>query len=225
MDESKPVLPQEVTRSTIGLSKTSQPKASLKKEDNKIQKIQPFPLNMVNIDPRLIMQDKDITQQNLQNSKIRIRKSEQDLSKELIKKSKEESEYPHHLKTFNPHSKVKKQIQPGNKAIKKERTAEKESYITKNEDPIKPKHKYSTNIRNNIEQDFTENHSQPNRICSQDPIKFSTDPRKEDSPSPHHHSDKDHTNLNLRINYFSLDKAKEIQMNKNEEINEGISIR
>ncbi|MBW0497599.1 hypothetical protein O181_037314 [Austropuccinia psidii MF-1] len=194
MDESKPVLPQEVTRSPMGLSKTSQPKSSLKKENNKIQKLQPFPSNMVNIDPSLIVQDKDITQQNLQNSKIGIRKSEQDSSKELIQKSKEESEYPHQLKTLNPHSKVGKQIQPGNKTIKKE------NYITKIEDPIKPKPKYSTNIRNNIEQDFMENHSHTNRICSQNPIKFSTNPRKEDSPTPHHHSDKDHKNLNLRIN-------------------------
>ncbi|MBW0486793.1 hypothetical protein O181_026508 [Austropuccinia psidii MF-1] len=70
-----------------------------------------------------------------------------------------------------------------------------------------------------------ENHSQTNRTCSPNPIKFSTNPRKEDSPTPHHHSNKDHTTLNLGINYFSLDKAKEIQMNKNEEINEEISVR
>ncbi|MBW0578950.1 hypothetical protein O181_118665 [Austropuccinia psidii MF-1] len=91
---------------------------------------------MVNIDPRLIMQYKDITQQNIKNSKIGIRKSEQDLSKELIQESKEESEYPQHLKTLNPNRKVKKQIQPGNRAIKQVMTAEKEKGITKNEDLI-----------------------------------------------------------------------------------------
>ncbi|MBW0550717.1 hypothetical protein O181_090432 [Austropuccinia psidii MF-1] len=148
MDESKPVLPQEVTSSPIGLSKASQQKPSLKKENNKIQKLQPSPSNMVNIYPRLIMQNKDITQQNLQNSKIGIRKSEQDLSKELIQDPKEESgtylpdkndlfhiptankdpifpKYLQKLKTFNPDRKVKRQIQPGNKSIKKLMTAEK----------------------------------------------------------------------------------------------------
>ncbi|MBW0591175.1 hypothetical protein O181_130890 [Austropuccinia psidii MF-1] len=60
-DESKSVLPKEVIRSPIGFSKRSQPKDSLTKGNNKIQKLQPFPSNMVNIDPRLIMQDKDIT--------------------------------------------------------------------------------------------------------------------------------------------------------------------
>ncbi|MBW0588576.1 hypothetical protein O181_128291 [Austropuccinia psidii MF-1] len=154
MDGSKPVLPQEVTRSPIGLSKTSQPKASIKKENKKTQKIQPFPSNMVNICPRLIMKNKDITQQNLQNSKIGIRKSEKDLSSKLIQDPKEESgtylleksdlfhiptankdsilpEYLQKLKTFNPNSKVKKQIQPGNKAIKKVMNAEKKVTLVK----------------------------------------------------------------------------------------------
>ncbi|MBW0538321.1 hypothetical protein O181_078036 [Austropuccinia psidii MF-1] len=185
IDKSKLVLPQEVTRSPIGFSKIPQPKVSLKKENNKIQKLQPFPSNMVNIDPRLIMQNQDITQQNLQNSKIGIRKSEEDFSKELIQDPKEESgtylpenndvfhiptankdpifpEYLQKLKTFNPNSKFKKQIQLGNKAIKQVMTSEKESDITKNEDLIKPKPKYSTNIRNHIEQDFMENYPQQN---------------------------------------------------------------
>ncbi|MBW0525588.1 hypothetical protein O181_065303 [Austropuccinia psidii MF-1] len=212
-DENKSLLQQEVTRSPIGFSKISQPKASLKKENNKIQKLQPFPSNVVNIDPRLIMQNKDITQQKLQNSKIGIRKSEQDCSKELIQDPKEESdtylpekndlfhiptsnkdqiflEYPQHFKTFNPNSKVKKQIQPGNKAIQQVMTAEKKIYITKNEDPIKPKPKDSTNIRNHVEQYFMERKPQPNNMCSSNPIRHLPNEKEENSPTPHHHSDK-----------------------------------
>ncbi|MBW0575936.1 hypothetical protein O181_115651 [Austropuccinia psidii MF-1] len=132
---------------------------------------------MVNIDPRLIMKNKDITQQNLQNSKIGIRQSEQDLSKELNQDPKEESdtyfpekndlfhiptsnkdpiflEYPHHFKAFKPNSKVKKQIQSRNKAIQQKMTAEKEIDITKNKDPIKLKPQDFTNTRNPMEQDL-----------------------------------------------------------------------
>ncbi|MBW0591491.1 hypothetical protein O181_131206 [Austropuccinia psidii MF-1] len=130
MDESKPVLPQEIARSPIGFSKISQAEASHKQDNN----FQPFPSNMENIDPRLIIENKDITKQNLKKSKIGIRKSEQELSKELIQEQKKESDtylpkennlfhihtpnkdpiflqYPQHLKAFNPNSKVKKQIQ------------------------------------------------------------------------------------------------------------------
>ncbi|MBW0527417.1 hypothetical protein O181_067132 [Austropuccinia psidii MF-1] len=167
------------------------------------------------------MQDKDITHQNLQNSKIGIRKSEQDLSKELI----QESEYPQHLKAFNPNSKVKKQIQPVNKVIKQVMTAEKEIDITKNEDLIKLKPQDFTNTRNPIEQHIMENKSEPNEIYRSNSINHSTNAKEEDSPTPHYHSDKYNPNLNLETNYFSLDKAKESQMNKNEEINEEISNR
>ncbi|MBW0543718.1 hypothetical protein O181_083433 [Austropuccinia psidii MF-1] len=180
---------------------------------------------MVNIYPRLIMQGKDITQQNLQNSKIGIRKSEPDSSKELIQESKEESEYPQHLKTFNPNSKVKKRIQPRNEAIKQVMTAEKESDITKNDDLIKPKPKYSTNIRNHIEQHFMENYPQQNEICSSKFIRQSSNTKEEDSPTPYYHSDRDNPNLNLEANHFSLDKSKESQINRKEEISEEINNR
>ncbi|MBW0562016.1 hypothetical protein O181_101731 [Austropuccinia psidii MF-1] len=203
---------------------------------------------MVNIDPRLIMQDKDITQLNLQNSKIGIRKSEQDLSKELIQEPKEEPviylqqknnlfhistsnkdpifpEYPQHLEAFSPKRKVKNEIRPGNKVIKQVMTAEKERDITKNEDLIKPKPKYSTNIEDHIEQDFMENYPHQNEICRSRSIRQSTNTKKEDSPTPHYHSDRDNPDLILETNYFSLDKAKEIRMKKNEEISEEISTR
>ncbi|MBW0576150.1 hypothetical protein O181_115865 [Austropuccinia psidii MF-1] len=74
MDESKPVLPQEVLRT----------EAPLKIHSNKTQKLQLCPSNMVNIDPRLIMEDKYITKENLQNSKFGIIKSEQEFSKEPV---------------------------------------------------------------------------------------------------------------------------------------------
>ncbi|MBW0574351.1 hypothetical protein O181_114066 [Austropuccinia psidii MF-1] len=144
---------------------------------------------MVNIDPRLIMQDKDITQLNLQNSKIGIRKSEQDLSKELIQEPKEEPgiylqennnlfhiptinkdpifpEYPQHLKAFNPKRKVKNEIQTESKDIKQVMTSEKERDINKNEDLISPKTKDSINTRNNIEKDSMENHPHPNGMSN-----------------------------------------------------------
>ncbi|MBW0586931.1 hypothetical protein O181_126646 [Austropuccinia psidii MF-1] len=157
---------------------------------------------MVNIDPRLIMQNKDITQQNLQNSKIGIRKSEQDLSKELIQDPKGEPdtyfpeknelfhiptsnkdpiflEYPQHFKAFNPNSKVKKQIQSGNKAIQKEMTAEKESDITKNKDPINLKPQDFTNTRNPMEQNLMENKSEPNEIYRSNSGNNSTNAKEE----------------------------------------------
>ncbi|MBW0584116.1 hypothetical protein O181_123831 [Austropuccinia psidii MF-1] len=142
---------------------------------------------MVNIDPRLIMQNKDITQQNLQNSKIGIIKSEQDLSKEPIQEPKEESDtylpeknclfniptynkdpiflrYPQHFKAFNPNRKVKKQAQSGNRVIQQEMTAQKESDITKNEYPINLKPQDFTNTRNPMEQYILEKKSEPNEI-------------------------------------------------------------
>ncbi|MBW0571324.1 hypothetical protein O181_111039 [Austropuccinia psidii MF-1] len=70
-----------------------------------------------------------------------------------------------------------------------------------------------------------ENKPHPNRMCSSSPIKNSTSSKEEDSPTPHYHSDKDNPNLDLGINYLSLDNAKKIQINKNEEINEDISNR
>ncbi|MBW0588453.1 hypothetical protein O181_128168, partial [Austropuccinia psidii MF-1] len=54
-------------------------------------------------------------------------------------------------------------------------------------------------------------------------IDHSTNSKEEYSPTPHHHSDRDNPNLNLETNHFSLDKAKEIQINQNKEINEEIS--
>ncbi|MBW0527985.1 hypothetical protein O181_067700 [Austropuccinia psidii MF-1] len=133
---------------------------------------------MINIDPSVIMENKDITKHNIQSSKIEIRKSEQEFLKELIQEQKEESEtylpernnlfhiptskmdpifkeYLQQPKTFNRNRKVKKQIPPGNKSIKQRMTAAKESDINKNKDLIKPKSNDSTNTRNNIEQDFS----------------------------------------------------------------------
>ncbi|MBW0489547.1 hypothetical protein O181_029262 [Austropuccinia psidii MF-1] len=133
---------------------------------------------MVNIEPRIIMENKDITKQKLQDSKIGIRKLEKDLYKELIKGPKEESDtyLPKKLTYFislhprriqysknifrSPKQKGEKKIQPSNKAIKQNITSEKESDINKIEDPIKQKPKDSTNTRNNIEQDFIEKHPQ-----------------------------------------------------------------
>ncbi|MBW0562083.1 hypothetical protein O181_101798 [Austropuccinia psidii MF-1] len=104
----------------------------------------------------------------------------------------------------SPKQKGDKKIQPANKAIKQERTSEKESDINKNEDPIKQKPKDSTNTRNNIE-----NHPQSNGICSSKYIKKSTNAKEEDSTTPYQHPNRENQNLNLGINYFSLDKAKE----------------
>ncbi|MBW0577912.1 hypothetical protein O181_117627 [Austropuccinia psidii MF-1] len=70
-----------------------------------------------------------------------------------------------------------------------------------------------------------ENKPESNEIYRSNSIDHSTNTNKEDSPTPHYHSDRDNSNLNLETNYFSLDKTKEIQMNKNEEINEDISNR
>ncbi|MBW0549036.1 hypothetical protein O181_088751 [Austropuccinia psidii MF-1] len=70
-----------------------------------------------------------------------------------------------------------------------------------------------------------ENKSEPNEIYRSNSIYHSTNSKEEYSPTPHYHSDKDNPNLNLGINYLSLDKAKEIQINKNEEINKDISNR
>ncbi|MBW0557161.1 hypothetical protein O181_096876 [Austropuccinia psidii MF-1] len=217
IDEGKPVLPQEVARSPIGFSKISQEEASHKQDNNNIQKFQPFPPNMINFDPRLIMQNKDITQQNLQNSRIEIRKSEQDLSKELIQDPKEESDtyLPEDNDLFHIPSANEDSIFP-EYSIKQEMTAEKESDITKTEYPIKPKPKNSTNIRNHVEQDLMENKSDPNEIYRSNSINHSTNAKEEDSPATYHNSNKENNNFNLGINYFSFDKTKESQINKKE---------
>ncbi|MBW0579254.1 hypothetical protein O181_118969, partial [Austropuccinia psidii MF-1] len=143
--------------------------ASLKKDSDEIQQLQLFTSNMVNIDPRLIMENKDITKQNLKKSKIEIRKSEQDLSEELIQESREESDtylpkennlfhihkfnkdliflqYPQHFKAFHPSRELNMEIQPENKAIKQVVTVKKQSEITKNEDLINSRPKDPTNI-------------------------------------------------------------------------------
>ncbi|MBW0519922.1 hypothetical protein O181_059637 [Austropuccinia psidii MF-1] len=62
-------------------------------------------------------------------------------------------------------------------------------------------------------------------MCSSNFIRHLTNSKEEDSPTLHHHSDKENTKLNLGANYFSLDKAKESQRNENEEISEEISNR
>ncbi|MBW0575674.1 hypothetical protein O181_115389 [Austropuccinia psidii MF-1] len=201
---------------------------------------------MVNIDKRLIMENKDITKQNLKKSKIEIRKSEQELSKELIQEPKEESDtylpkknnllhihtfnkdpiflqYHQHFRAFNPSRELNKEIQPENESIKKVLTVEKGSEITENEVPFNPKPQDFTNIRSLIEPYFMEKKPQPNDMCSSNSTNQETNEKEEDSPTPHYHSDKYNVNLNLEANYFSLDKAKESQMNKNEEINEEIS--
>ncbi|MBW0524680.1 hypothetical protein O181_064395 [Austropuccinia psidii MF-1] len=92
VDDNASALPQEVTSPPKGFSKVLRPEASLKKENNEIQKLQPFPSNMVNIGARLIIENENITNQNLQYSKIGIGKSEKDWSKELIQDPKEESD-------------------------------------------------------------------------------------------------------------------------------------
>ncbi|MBW0582537.1 hypothetical protein O181_122252 [Austropuccinia psidii MF-1] len=212
-DKSKSLLPQEVTSPPILFSKLLKPEASLKKDNDEIQKLQLFPSNMVNIYPRLIMENKDIIKQNLNKSKIEIRKSEQELAKELTQEPKEESdtylpkennlfhihtskkdttfpEYSQHLKNFNPRSELNKTIRPENKAIKKVVTVEKGSEITKNEDPIKLKPQDFTNTRNPIEQYLMENKSEPNEIYRSNSINNSTNAKEEDSPTPHYHSDK-----------------------------------
>ncbi|MBW0574083.1 hypothetical protein O181_113798, partial [Austropuccinia psidii MF-1] len=109
--------------------------------------------------------------------------------------------------------------------IKQVVAVEKESEITKNEDLINLRPKDSTNTRNHIEKKFMENKPQPNEICSLKSMRQSTNTKEEDSPTPHYHSDKENNNLNLGINYFSLDKAKESQINRKEEISEEINNR
>ncbi|MBW0550252.1 hypothetical protein O181_089967 [Austropuccinia psidii MF-1] len=169
---------------------------------------------MVNIDPRLIMENKDITKGSLQNSKIVIRKQEKYLSKEPIQEQKEESdtyltkkndlfhidtgnkdpifqEYAQHLKTFNPNSKVTKEIQPEKKSIKQVIFTGKGSEITKNKNSINSKPKNFANI---ITQDFMKNYPQENKTGSPNPILFSTNPKRENPPTPHHHSDKKNSN-------------------------------
>ncbi|MBW0588816.1 hypothetical protein O181_128531, partial [Austropuccinia psidii MF-1] len=79
---------------------------------------------------------------------------------------------------------------------------------------------YSINTKESME-----NKSEPNIIYRSNSINHSINSKEEDSPTPHYHSDKYNPNLNLEANYFSLDKAKESQINKNEEINEDISNR
>ncbi|MBW0555169.1 hypothetical protein O181_094884 [Austropuccinia psidii MF-1] len=54
---------------------------------------------------------------------------------------------------------------------------------------------------------------------------YSINTKEEDSLIPHNHSNKGNTKLNLEINHFLLNKSKESQMNKNEEISEEISNR
>ncbi|MBW0547800.1 hypothetical protein O181_087515 [Austropuccinia psidii MF-1] len=70
-----------------------------------------------------------------------------------------------------------------------------------------------------------ENNPHPNEMCSSNSMKNLSNAKEEDSPTPHPHSDKKNTKLNLGTNYFSLDKVKESQININEEISEEISNR
>ncbi|MBW0553862.1 hypothetical protein O181_093577 [Austropuccinia psidii MF-1] len=174
-NKGKSLLPQEVTSPPILFSKLLKPEASLKRDNIEIQKLQLFPSNKVNIDPRLIMENKDIIKQNLNKSKIEIRKSEQELAKELTQEPKEESdtylpkennlfhihtsnkdptfpEYSQHLNNFNPSRELNKEIKSENKAIKQEVTVEKGREITRNEDPINLKPRDFTKTRNPIEQ-------------------------------------------------------------------------
>ncbi|MBW0592114.1 hypothetical protein O181_131829 [Austropuccinia psidii MF-1] len=74
-------------------------------------------------------------------------------------------------------------------------------------------------------EDCVENKTEPNEIYRSNSINNSTNAKAEDSNTPHYHSDKYNPSLNLETNHFSLGKAKESQMNKNEEINEEISNR
>ncbi|MBW0559192.1 hypothetical protein O181_098907 [Austropuccinia psidii MF-1] len=141
--------------------------------------------------------------------------------KKLLKKDNNETQKLQHL----PSNMLNKEIQPENKAIKQVITVEKGSKITKNEVPINPKPQNFTNIRDHIEQYFMERKQQQNYMCSSNPIRHSPNAKAEDSPTPHFHSDKDNPNLNLETNYFSLDKANEIQINKTKEINEQITNR
>ncbi|MBW0581743.1 hypothetical protein O181_121458 [Austropuccinia psidii MF-1] len=147
-DKDKSLLPQEVTSPPILFSKLLKPEASLKKDNDEIQKLQLFPSNM---------------------SKIEIRKSEQELAKELTQEPKEESdtylpkenklfhihtsnndttspEYSQHIKNFNQSRELNKEIPPENQAIKQVVTVEKEGEITKNEDSIESRPKDPTNI-------------------------------------------------------------------------------
>ncbi|MBW0545577.1 hypothetical protein O181_085292, partial [Austropuccinia psidii MF-1] len=64
-DKDRLLLPQEVTSLPILFSKLLKPEESLKKDNDKIQKLHLFPSNVVNIDPRHIMENKDIIKQNL----------------------------------------------------------------------------------------------------------------------------------------------------------------
>ncbi|MBW0583321.1 hypothetical protein O181_123036 [Austropuccinia psidii MF-1] len=144
---------------------------------------------MVSIDPRLIMENKDIIKQNLNKSKTEIRKSEQELAKELTQEPKKESDtyfskennlfhihtpkkdpiflqYPQHFKAFHPSRELNKEIQPANKAIKEVVTVEKENKITKNKDLINSRPEDSTDTRKHIESNFMESKPHPNRMCS-----------------------------------------------------------
>ncbi|MBW0542379.1 hypothetical protein O181_082094 [Austropuccinia psidii MF-1] len=73
--KSKSLLPKEVTSPPIGFSQISQEEVSHREDNNDIQKAQLFPSKMINVEPRLCLENKDITKQNLQNSKIETRKS------------------------------------------------------------------------------------------------------------------------------------------------------
>ncbi|MBW0570571.1 hypothetical protein O181_110286 [Austropuccinia psidii MF-1] len=171
---SKPKQPEELNKKLEYIMENQSKngnyyEASLKKDNDEIQKLQLFPLNMVNIDPRLIMENKNIIKQNLIKSKIEIRKSEQELAKELTQEPNNESDtylckennlfhiytpnkdpiflqHPQHFKAFHPSRELNKEIQPENKAIKQVVTEKKQSEITKNEDLINPRLKGPSNI-------------------------------------------------------------------------------
>ncbi|MBW0555797.1 hypothetical protein O181_095512 [Austropuccinia psidii MF-1] len=74
-------------------------------------------------------------------------------------------------------------------------------------------------------EDCIENKPELNEMWSLDTIKNSINTKEEDSLITHNHSNKGNTKLNLQINHFLLKKAKESQMDKNEEISEEISNR
>ncbi|MBW0593214.1 hypothetical protein O181_132929 [Austropuccinia psidii MF-1] len=93
-------------------------------------------------------------------------------------------------------------------------------FQNKNEIDIDKEFTYPINT-----EDCVENKTEPNEIYRSNSINHSANAKEEDSLTPHYHSDKYNPILNLEANHFSLDKAKESQMNKSEEINEEISNR
>ncbi|MBW0468878.1 hypothetical protein O181_008593 [Austropuccinia psidii MF-1] len=88
--QSESRLLQGVTSIQIRLYKLLNPEASLKEDNNNLEKIQPFPSNVYNIVPRLIMENNDIIKQNLETAKLKISKSERTWSKEVTKETKDE---------------------------------------------------------------------------------------------------------------------------------------